>query len=126
MKADPPAKLDRVAIFLSGLCLVHCLAVPFAVLLGPALGPWLSDSETWVHWLLLAAAAPVSVLALRRRVGQPGGTLNLSLGCGGLLLMFVAVSHVTSVATEAVLTTVGVVMVLIAHLRNMRAHAHAH
>ena len=66
--SKPPSTtgLDRAAVLLSGLCLLHCLAVPFALVFGPLIGQWLTNSETEVHWLLLALAVPISAVALLR------------------------------------------------------------
>ena len=33
------AKLDRIAVQLSGLCLLHCLALPLLIAVVPVLGP---------------------------------------------------------------------------------------
>ncbi len=124
-KSSPSSGLDRAAIFLSGLCLAHCLVVPFALLLGPLASQWLTASETQVHWLLLALALPISGVALwrgYRRYGSPG---NLTLGFFGLLLMFTGVSHVFGEQWEIPLTVIGVSMLLFAHVRNITAgHDH--
>lgn len=112
--AVPSATLDRVAIMLSGVCLVHCLAVPFALLLGPFLGGWLAETETTMHWVLLALAAPVSLAALTR-----GSRTNLGIGIAGLGLMFVGVSHLAGVVLEVALTTIGVLLLIVAHARNL-------
>lgn len=121
---DP--QLDRVAIFLSGLCLVHCLAIPVTLLLGSVFSDWLVETETNVHWILLALAAPTSVWALGRGFRAHRSQLTLSLGMGGLLIMFVGVSHIAGEAWEIALTLIGVTGVLIAHIRNALARQHTH
>jgi hypothetical protein len=118
------SKLDRAAIWLSGLCLIHCLALPLTLLLMPALNSWLSDTETMAHWLLLAFAVPISLLALWRGYQTAKSTLTLVLGGVGLLLMFLAVIHVMGESWEIPLTVVGVILVLIAHIRNLTQHQH--
>ena len=120
-----PNRLDRIAVVLSGLCLLHCVAVPFALVLGPLMGQWLQRSETQVHWLLLALALPISGVALWRGYRRQGSPWNLSLGSLGLALMFLGVSHLLGAHWEIGLTAVGVSVLLIAHLRNMTA-SHAH
>lgn len=117
--------LDKGAVFLSGLCLLHCLALPFALLLGPWLGGWLLTTETEVHWLLLALALPISTLALWRGYRRHRSQLTVALGAAGLLLMFIGVAHVIGEGYEVLLTAVGVSAVLIAHLRNLFGHAHS-
>ncbi|XOV83967.1 MAG: MerC domain-containing protein [bacterium] len=118
--------LDRVAVFLSGLCLLHCLAIPFAVLLGPLMSSWLNHSETHVHWLLLLLAIPVSALALWRGFQRHSSALTLTMGASGLLLMFIAVTHWFGEHLEVALTVIGVTLLMFAHIRNMRSgHQHA-
>lgn len=125
LKSSTNTGLDRIAVFLSGLCLLHCLALPFALLLGPLLGDWLQDSETQVHWLLLALALPVSAIALWRGFRKHHSALTLTLGLVGLLLMFIGVSHLIGERWEVILTVVGVSALLVAHIRNMTGkHSH--
>lgn len=118
--------LDRWAIILSGVCLLHCLIVPFAVLLGPVLAQWLLNTETHVHWLLLALAMPISFWALRRGYLNHRSKLTLALGATGLSLMFLGVSHLPGPDLEAPLTVVGVSGVMIAHIRNTLATLRSH
>ncbi len=117
--------LDKFAITLSGLCLVHCLAVPFALFFGPFLGGWLSASETTVHWILLGLAAPSSAVALSRGYIKHRSAVTLILGILGIGLMFVGVSH--WYGDEVLLTVCGVTMLLVAHVRNLtQAHGAQH
>ena len=57
------ASLDRVAIGLSGLCAIHCVATPAAVILFPVLSACLGSDERF-HALLLVLVVPSSVVAL--------------------------------------------------------------
>lgn len=118
----PRIAVDRFAIFLSGLCLLHCLALPFAALLGPSLGHWLLDTETDVHWFLLAVAVPVSLWALLRGFRVHAGLFNLGLGISGLCAMFLGASHLAGEQYEVSFTVIGVIAVMIAHIRNALAH----
>ena len=118
-KSNSSVGLDRFAVFLSGLCLIHCLAVPFALVLGPLAGDWLIESETQVHWILLALASPISALALWRGYRNHHARTTLSLGCIGLVLMFFGVSHFIGEDWEVLLTATGVSALMIAHIRNI-------
>lgn len=111
--------LDRAAVVLSGLCLLHCLAVPFALVFGPMLGQWLLNRETEVHWLLLALALPISAIALGRGYSRHRSPLTLVLGGVGLVLMFVGASHFFGAQWEVLLTVIGVSTLMVAHVRNM-------
>ena len=79
-KSSSQSVLDKAAVFLSGLCLLHCLAVPASLLLGPLLGNWLESTETEVHWILLGLALPISVLALQRGYKRHHKVATLWLG----------------------------------------------
>jgi hypothetical protein len=116
--------LDRAAIVLSALCLVHCLAIPIALLLGATAGQWLVDTEAQVHWVLLALAVPLSAVALWRGYRKHGTPSILYIGWSGLALMFLGVSHLFAQGLfadqfEIGITSVGVTLVLIAHVRNL-------
>ena len=111
--------LDRIAIFLSGLCLVHCLALPLGFLLTPVLAQWLVTSETMAHWVLLGSAIPVSAWALGRGFSHHHDKATVLLGIVGLSLMLVGVAHWFGEGLETPLTIGGVLLLLWAHLRNV-------
>ena len=92
IKSQPQPYLDRAAMWLSGLCLVHCLALPLAVLLTPTMSHWLEATETTTHWILFGIAIPISVIALVQGYRRLRSVKTLLLGGIGLLLMLVAVS----------------------------------
>ena len=118
--------MDRAAVLLSAVCLVHCAAIPLAILLLPALGAILLESETLVHWVLLGVAVPISALALWVGYSRFGNRRSVVLGSVGLLLMFLAVSHLPGRDTDVALTLLGVVLVAGAHWLNIRrATGHA-
>ena len=117
--------LDRFAILISGVCLLHCLSIPLALLLGPTMGTWLLDTETDVHWILLAIAVPVSIWALSRGYRKSRNRLTLAMGYLGLTLKFAGAAHIAGAHTEVLLTSVGVIFVMVAHIRNMVVH-HQH
>lgn len=120
-------RLDKAAIWLSALCLIHCLSVPLAFLLAPSISGWLDATETQTHWLLFGLAVPISGIALYRGYKRQPNTLTVSTGVIGLALMLLAVLHLLGEAFEITLTTLGVVLVMVAHIRNLHAgHDHTH
>ena len=119
-------RLDKAAIWLSSLCLIHCLSVPLAFLLAPSVSGWLDATETQTHWLLFGLAVPISGVALYRGYRREPNTLTVSTGVVGLTLMLLAVLHLLGEEFEIALTTLGVVLVMVAHIRNLHAgHDHA-
>ena len=125
-KSSSQSVLDKAAVFLSGLCLLHCLAVPASLLLGPLLGNWLESTETEVHWILLGLALPISVIALQRGYKRHHKVTTLWLGYGGLAIMLIGAAHVFGESWEMPLTVIGVIGLLVAHVRNLIGeHSHA-
>ncbi len=114
------ARLDRVGIVLSGLCAVHCLLTILVVsslglggglLLNPAI------HKIGLALALIVAAVAIGIGALRHRRRAPFVTAMTGLSfMGGAL----AVGHGVE---EAVLTVIGVALVSLAHVLNLR-HAH--
>jgi len=56
------AAIDAPAMALSGLCLVHCLALPILSASLPVAGAW-AEAE-WLHQAFVIAALPFSVIGL--------------------------------------------------------------
>lgn len=84
--------LDRGALAGSGLCLVHCLLLPVALALLPALES-AAGTGPWFHHLLFVLIVPTSGLALvlgwvRRKIRAAFllGLIGLSLLLIGLLI----------------------------------------
>ncbi len=115
--------MDRAAVVLSAVCMLHCMAIPVAVLLLPTLSSLLVGSETLVHTLLLGVAVPISALALWVGYSRYGNVTSVVLGTTGLLVMFVAVAHLLGRAAEVPLTLAGVILVAFAHGLNIRRAA---
>lgn len=118
--ASDSHRLDRWAIIVSSLCIAHCLAIPATVLLLPALSSRLSADQTLTHWLLLAIAVPISLLALGRGYRHGGAMATLALGLGGLALLVLGVLHWLGHETEMPLTIAGGALLIAAHWQNLR------
>lgn len=120
--------LDSAAAALSSLCLLHCLLLPVGLGLAPILGG-LSDpalhSPFWLHWALLAVAAPVSVYALWRGALLHGDRRPWIYALAGFALMAAgALSHELG-PQEQLFTVAGGLVVALAHWRNWKARARA-
>ncbi|MFC0153435.1 MerC family mercury resistance protein [Xanthomonas dyei] len=111
--------LDTSAIALSGLCLLHCLALPLLAVALPLLGAW-SRAE-WVHVVFAAAAVPLSGFALwstHRRHALPAPVWVLAgLGLAGLAL---GASGIAGGTLETPITVTGSLLLASAHLLNLR------
>ena len=111
-------RFDRAGIFLSGLCVVHCvLGLVIVSFLGLGGGVLLAPS---IHRIGLALAVTIGALALGAGFARHGRSAPLLLGALGLSLMAAALA-VGHGLGEAVLTIGGVGIVASAHLWNLRA-----
>lgn len=113
-------RLDRWGLVLSGVCLVHCLALPLSLLVLPTLSVWLSGHAHAVHWVLLSLALVVSSSAWWQGYRRHQQALVPVLGTCGLALMMLAVSHLFGAHSEVPLTLVGAGIVAASHLVNLR------
>ena len=107
--------IDAVGTTMSGLCLVHCLALPALVAMAPILAP-LAENET-LHAVLVALAAPMAALLIRdtfRVSGRRGIAVQALLGLG-LLLGALLVPPLE--AQEVLVTSVGGLLLAGAHVR---------
>jgi hypothetical protein len=110
--------IDRLAIGLSGLCLVHCLAsaVLFAVL-ASAGGILLHPI---IHEVGLAIAIVRGVIALGRGIFEHGFMMPAAIGGLGLGVMAGALT-LPHDSGEVVYTIVGVAILALGHDLNRRA-----
>jgi len=115
--SDSLRLLDRSAIGLSGLCLIHCLALPVAAVTLPTLGT-LAHAE-WVHAAFVALAAPLSVFALRRS-GAWRSSLLSGLALAGLGLLAAGAFVAPSREAETTMTVVGGICLALCHGLNLR------
>ena len=105
---------DQLAVFLSSLCLVHCLAMPIALGMLPASLLWL-ESEL-VHGLLVLLAIPVSGFAIFAGLGEVDERKFVAGASTGLLLLVLALTVESLHDYEIALTTIGATLLACAHL----------
>ena len=117
-RAESGGMLDRLAIGLSGLCLVHCLATSvFIAVLASAGGLFLSPA---FHEIGLSLAIAVGMIALGRGIWEHGFMMPYAVGGLGLGVMAGALS-LPHGPTEIVYTMVGVAILALGHDLNRRA-----
>jgi hypothetical protein len=114
--------LDRVAIGLSGLCAVHCVATTVLLALLSTAGGLLLDPA--VHEVGLTLAILLGAVALGRGAVAHGYAMPAAMGAFGLGVMAGAMSlpHDGS-GGEALWTIVGVALLAFGHDLNRRAMA---
>lgn len=151
--ADVPApmgrvdRVDRVGVFASVLCAIHCAAAPVLLLAAPAFG------EIWAHpashWMVALLVVPLAIFSLRQgwrltpRWVKAAGCLGvLAILVGAVLPYMEAAAPATggcadtccpSLSSDAeggtvltippasVVTTLGGLFLITAHLGNLHA-----
>ena len=114
-------RLDRLAIGLSGLCLVHCIATTVLLAAMSAFGGLLGAH--WVHEVGLTLAMVLGAFALGRGALSHGFLLPISVGGLGLGVMGGALT-LPHDGTEAIATMAGVLILALGHDLNRRGTAH--
>lgn len=109
--------IDRSAVSLSGLCLVHCLAGSLLIILASSAGGLFNH---WIHAAGLMIAMPLAAVGLWRGWRRHGRTGIMMVGGLGLALMAAGLVVGHGNATEIILTVFGVTLLGSAHLFNLR------
>ncbi|CAN5181400.1 hypothetical protein BH09PSE3_BH09PSE3_22800 [soil metagenome] len=116
--------IDRIAVTLSGLCLVHCIATVVLLGLVSSVASWLGNPL--IHEAGLALATLLGAIALVGGAFSHGRALPTVIGTVGLLFMACAL-FVPHGGREALLTIIGVSFLAGAHWLNRKAHGpHEH
>ena len=110
-------RLDRLAIGLSGLCVVHCIATTVLLALLSAAGGILGAH--WVHEIGLSLAMILGAFALGRGIIEHGFMMPSAVGGLGLGVMAGALSMPHN-GSGAALTIVGVLILALGHDLNRR------
>jgi len=116
--ALPTHRLDRVAIGLSGLCMVHCVATTVLLAMLASAGGMLG--APWIHEVGLTLAMLVGAFALGRGIWEHGFMMPSAVGGLGLGVMAGALT-LGHGGNEALYTMVGVAILALGHDLNRRA-----
>lgn len=112
------SRLDRIAMGISGLCVVHCIGT--AVLLGLLASAGGLLGRPIVHEVGLTLAMIVGAFALGRGYMEHGFMLPAGVGAVGLGVMAGALS-LPEGGHEPIYTVVGVLIVALGHRLNVLA-----
>jgi hypothetical protein len=108
-------RLDRFAIGLSGLCMVHCLATSVLLALVASAGGMLGAE--WIHEVGLVLAMVMGAIALGRGISEHGYMMPSAIGALGLGVMAGALT-LPHDGGEALFTVVGVAILALGHRLN--------
>jgi len=112
--------IDRLAIGLSGLCLVHCVATAVLVLMLASAGGLLVDPR--IHEVGLALAIGLGALGLGRGIFDHGYMMPSSIGGIGLGTMAGSLTMAHGMG-EVMVSVFGVLVLALGHDLNRRAVA---
>lgn len=122
---------DKLGVFLSSLCALHCLLTPFLLVAAPFLGEIFE--QAWVHVALALFVAPVGLYAFISGYRHHKNKFLLAIGVLGVLLVVSAllINHEHGPHEHGFeldyLTVVGSLILVVAHLWNRKAclcHVH--
>ena len=116
------SRLDRLAMGLSGLCLVHCVAT--AVLLGMLASAGSLLGQPIIHEVGLSLAMILGAAALGRGMREHGFILPSAVGMAGLALMAWALT-LPEGGPEPIYTVTGVLILAFGHRLNVLAADHS-
>ena len=109
--------IERVAIGASLLCLVHCLALPIAIAMLPALATVIPIPEH-AHVWLLGIVVPAAGFALLSGYRGHGDIRPSLAGAAGLVLLTLAALALPETVWDIPLTISGSAAVVFAHSLN--------
>lgn len=110
--------LDRIAMVLSGLCLVHCLATAIVLATLSTVGGMFGNPI--IHEAGLALAIALGIVALGNGIMRHGRFLPPSIGALGIGAMTAALT-LPHGGSEMVATMLGVVLLATGHFLNRLA-----
>ncbi|MCB1691958.1 MAG: MerC domain-containing protein [Pseudomonadales bacterium] len=113
-------RLDALAVFLSGACMVHCLALPLLFTLFPILQGSLLE-ESYFHMLMLLLVVPTSTIALSVGCRRHKDLATIVLGTIGLVILTITAvfgHELFGYVGERIATTIGGLVLSCAHIRN--------
>ena len=116
--AIPTHRLDRMAIGLSGLCVVHCLATTILLALVSAAGGVLGAPI--IHEIGLTLAMIMGAISLGRGIMEHGYSMPSAVGGLALGVMAGAMTMPHD-GSEALYTVVGVAILALGHRLNFIA-----
>lgn len=115
---DNPTKLDRLGIWISSLCALHCLALPLLLPLIPLIGSTIF-AQVWFERTILTISMLIGAVALFNGAARYHGQyypLGL-LFCGGVIYWF---KDILGHDFEPLTITVGAMLIVAGHWINMR------
>lgn len=125
LHVDPPervasTRVDAAGVLLSAVCGIHCVATPLLSAAGFAFVG--SDEGDYTHYVLFAAAAPVTALAVYRVLQHRHSPWLLAVATLGLGLLWFGLSRDSHELVPTLITLAGALLLAGFHLYHWRLH----
>lgn len=114
---------DRSAIFLSSLCVVHCLVLPVVLIILPTLSSLAYFSDERFHVWMLFGVIPISVFALAFGYLHHKSYRVVAVASMGIMILLLATlfGHDALGHTgEIIASVIGSLFIAFAHIQNLR------
>jgi thiol:disulfide interchange protein len=110
--------LDKAGIWMSSVCLIHCLGVPLLAIVIPTLEN-LPDNDSFIHGLALLLIVPVALISFLKGYAAHRKYYIPTLGALGLILLIVAFFY-EETAWHSIITSSGGAILVLGHILNLR------
>jgi hypothetical protein len=112
---------DRFGIGVSGICAIHCLALPALISVLP-LWPALASAQEWMHPVFITLLAPIVYFAARRGHFEFKITAILISGLMLVIAGWLIGHYWLGFWVETTMTLAGSIILITGHWMNYRHH----
>lgn len=116
-------RLDRIGIIVSTTCIIHCLLTPIAIIIIPAMTN-IGANEELLHLIFAIFAIPVAAFSLWHGYKQHSVIRPTFYAVPGIALLWIAMLVHKPHWLESVVTSIGALLVITAHVLNHRLTRH--
>ena len=110
---------DFIGIFLSVLCAIHCTLTPLILLFLPKIASFFQNE--YFHITMFLLIVPIACFSFLRCYKLHKDKTTLRLGLSALFLLFLGLTaDYYSETLEQVFTVAGSILIVIAHIKNIR------
>jgi len=111
---------DKFGICASTLCLIHCIATPFIIMFFPSIKSMIGDDH-FVHEVFSVIVITLVIIAVYPQCRRHGHKDIVGFAITGAVLIISAIFiYHENVTLHYVLTSLGSISMIIAHLKNMK------
>lgn len=116
--------LDRLGVCASTVCLIHCLATPLAIFFFPSMKGFFSEEAHEVFAVIVISFIAMAIYPLCKRHTHKD-IIAIAFAGVGLVLSAIIFEDAMPLIWHYVLTTIGSILLITAHLKNMKVrHGH--